>query len=69
MVERKNYQAIKNGIEQLLKIVGGYATVKSEIDVNVRLRAVISTIVPVVSRYVPENLRNECADALEAAIN
>ena len=64
--EAKNWTAIASGLKEANKILGTYAPVKTEIDINVKIKAVIAQVVPIIQEYVPENKRNECAQRLGA---
>jgi hypothetical protein len=55
-------------MKRILEIIKNAQPPKQEIDVTVKIRGFIAVLVPVILKYVPENLRNSCADEMEAAI-
>jgi hypothetical protein len=55
-------------MKRILEIIKNAQPPKQEIDVTVKIKGFIAVLVPVILKYVPENLRNSCADEMEAAI-
>jgi hypothetical protein len=60
----KDWTAIAKGLSEANKILGTYAPVKTEIDINIKIKAVIAQVVPIIQEFVPENKRNEVANRL-----
>lgn len=59
-----DYKTINDAIKEILKIVGAYAPVKTEVDLKQQVIVIIGKIQTIIVDYVPVDKRNECIDKL-----